>query len=240
MLITGQNILDKNLLKNANPLAIKGSSYYLRIRSIIPAGHDLENTEHGGGKDSHSLAPGGLAWVVSEECFQIEDYSVTALVTLKSSFTKKGLLLLDVGLVDAGYVGPIGTVVINFSKNHILLTKGDEFFRVIFMQHDEVDKDHQRLKESHSPEDYIQNRKKEIVRDFPKTFLALEIIEKRILESLSNDRVLKHVTDELFDRFALLILKKYWWAIIAIILASPLLTSSVDTFWVKIGSWMTE
>jgi deoxycytidine triphosphate deaminase len=138
VLIVGKRIIDDNLLLDADEKQIKNASYYLTIDAIIPAGPKAEEYDPSQPTRHYTMRPREIAWVVSKERFNIKTYDVTALVTLRSTFTKKGLLALDVGLVDPDYEGPIGSIVINFSKNNIPLNQGDPFFRVIFISHPSV------------------------------------------------------------------------------------------------------
>jgi deoxycytidine triphosphate deaminase len=116
MLIVGKRIIDDNLLLDADEKQIKNASYYLTTDAIIPTGPQAAEYDPTKPKRHHTMMPREIVWVVSKERFNIKTYDVTALVTLRSTFTKKGLLALDVGLVDPDYEGPIGSIVINFSN----------------------------------------------------------------------------------------------------------------------------
>lgn len=186
MLIVGDDIIKKKFLKGADAKNIQDSSYYLTIGAVVPpdgceTGFDVDNPTQ-----NFVLEPGAIATIVSKEVFQIDGDNVTALVTLRSSFTKQGLLALDVGLVDSGYVGPIGSVVINFSKDKVPLYRGDQFFRVIFISHDKVPEGF-KFKGSRpkfSPEDYIKSRHSDLVKNFPSTFLNTNLLANNIREDL--------------------------------------------------------
>lgn len=60
---------------------------------------------------------------------------VTGITTLKTGWTKRGVLTLTGGILDPGYDGPISTAVINFSKTEFNLRKGEPFFRSVFLRH---------------------------------------------------------------------------------------------------------
>lgn len=183
MLIVGSRIVDANLLRNADKDHIRSASYYLTVDSIIPAGEQARNYDVRKPLRNYTIKPGGLAWIVSKEIFCIKDFGVTALVTLRSTFTKKGLLALDVGLVDANFEGPIGSVIINFSKNDVYVHEGLEFFRVIFFRHDEItEKRHQAQTRTLTHESYATERLADLVEGFPATFLQADEIESRIKE----------------------------------------------------------
>lgn len=219
MLIVGKAILDRNLLEGGSEKNIKSGGYYLAIRSIIPFSDEAASGTTYEPVGRYVLKPGASAWIVSEEIFSITDTGVTALVTLRSTFTKKGMMALDVGLVDANYHGPIGTVIINISKNDILLQKGEPFFRVVFMEHSPVPEEYQYSKIKHTHESYIRERSIEIVRDFPGTFLQMGDIEKRLSDRLSTGSIAKELEKSIVDAVLLGLVKTYWWKIILVIAA---------------------
>jgi dUTPase len=204
MLITGMKIIEDQLLENAIPKNIKGGCYYLRIHSIIPAGEEAKSYDSKKPKTFHTLEPGGMAWVISEEKFAIKVTSVTALVTLRSGFTKKGMLALDVGLVDVNFSGPIGTMVINFSKVPIRLNAGEDFFRVVFLEHEEVSEPHVPKPMAHTHEEYIRKTLTDSAIGFPSSFLQTSEMEARIRDSLKSDLTEKlepELLDALGQRF---------------------------------------
>lgn len=211
MLVTGDKISKAGFIKNLNEDNIKNACYYLTIDSIIPAGEAANNYNFDEPIKSLTLESRDIAWIVSKEEFQFSDYETTALVTLRSAFTKKGLLALDVGLVDPGYHGPIGTIVINFSKDKITLSEGDKFFRVVFLNHDKIPAKNRTIFKKQSKKDYIKMRHAEIQKDFPATFLG-------------ESKLIKEISDELLDKAFVHLLKKYWWKAI---LAFAVLVSAI-------------
>lgn len=205
MLITGENIEHRNLLQDIDRKCIRNASYYLRIAAIIPSGDAANKYDYDQPHKQMTLHPRQIACVVSKEIFSIsEDEGVTALVTLRSSFTKQGLLALDVGLVDPGYKGPIGSVVINFSGNKVTLKEDDEFFRVVFFNHNPVPSENQPFDiGDYTQKKYLQERHSEIQKNFSSTFLGETQIPDEILEKVSN---------QLWGFF----LKKNWFKILAV------------------------
>lgn len=199
MLITGNQITEQEFLDNADPGNMRGGCYYLRIHSIIPTGDEAKTYDPTQPKKFHTLEPGGLAWVISQEKFQIKDTSVTALVTLRSGFTKQGMLALDVGLVDANFFGPIGSLVINFSKKSIRLKAGDEFFRVLFFQHAKPEKEQVPTETRYNHQEYVEKILSDMVGGFSNTFLQTAEMEDRIRESLKSDLV-KQLEPDLLDK----------------------------------------
>ena len=209
MLITGKKIIRDKLLESATAENISGGCYYLQIHSIIPAGEGAKTYDAKKPQKFYVLEPGGMAWIISQETFGITDTSITALVTLRSGFTKQGMLALDVGLVDANFAGPIGSLVINFSKNQIRLNEGDQFFRVMFLKHDETSGVHAPEAVKFTHEEYIQKILTDTVGDFPSTFLQTAEMEDRIRDSVTKDLAAK-LEPELLDKLATRFLAKNW------------------------------
>jgi hypothetical protein len=157
----------------------------------------------------HVLEPGGLAWVISKEEFTIKETSITALVTLRSGFTKKGMLALDVGLVDANFFGPIGTLVINFSTVPIRLDEDEEFFRVMFLKHDAVTGNHAPKVVQQTHQEYVQDILSNKIGSFSSTFLQTSELGDRVRDSVKADLVEK-LEPELLDKIGARFLSKNW------------------------------
>lgn len=213
MLIVGEEILKQNLLIDADQGHIKNSSYYLTIGAIIPVGEDARNFDFNKPPEMLVIKPRQVAWVVSKEVFSIKSHEITALVTLRSTFTKKGLLALDVGMVDADFSGPIGSIVINFSKNDIPLSKGEEFFRVAFIKHPEVPAQFRPNRERVTAAEYIKQRHSDIIVGFPASFLNTEALADEM-----TSRVSEKVKDNILDQALLHLVKNYWLRIAVFIL----------------------
>lgn len=227
MLITGKKITEGDLpnndklLENTVDESLSGGCYYLRIHSIIPAGEDAKRYDAKNPMLFYTLEPGGMAWVISKEKFTINQTSITALVTLRSGFTKKGMLALDVGLVDAKFFGPIGTLVINFSTVPIRLEEGDEFFRVMFLRHEEVLGSHAPKEVRYTHQEYIQDILSKKIGGFSSTFLQTSELRDRVRDSVKADLVEK-LEPELLDKIASRFFSKNWKWLLGIVVAPVL------------------
>lgn len=221
MLVTGNQITEQTLLSNADANNLRGASYYLRIHSIIPAGEETKSYDPSKPRTIHTLEPGGMAWVISEEQFHIDKTTVTALVTLRSSFTKKGLLALDVGLVDANFFGPIGSLVINFSKKPIRLDAKEEFFRVLFFEHAKAEGKQIPEVIKYTHETYAKKILADMVGGFSSTFLQTAEMEERIVKSLENGLVEK-LEPDILSRLAYGFFKKHGAKLLLILFAALL------------------
>jgi dUTPase len=231
MLVVGEEILRQNLLRDADKSHIKNSSYYLTIGAIIPVGEDAKNFDFNKPPEMLVIKPRQVAWVVSKEVFNIKSHEITALVTLRSTFTKQGLLALDVGMVDADFEGPIGSIVINFSKNDVRLATGDEFFRVVFMKHGEVPPEFRPQRAQFTAPQYIKEQHREIIRSFPASFLNTEALSDEMTAEISEK-----VKADILDQALLHIIKNHWLRVVgAIIGLTALVGVAVYLLYVSFG-----
>lgn len=83
-----------------------------------------------------------MAWILSKEKFKMPK-NVTGLATLRTTFTKQGILALNVGIIDPFFEGPISTALINFSDRPRRIDVDDKFFRVVFFEHEDVTSFHE-------------------------------------------------------------------------------------------------
>jgi deoxycytidine triphosphate deaminase len=203
VILIGDKILEH--LTDADAKHIRNSSYYLTIGAIIPVGKAAEKFNSDEPPSSLTLEPGQVAWVVSREVFNIKSHKITALVTLRSTLTKKGLLALDVGIVDPDFEGPIGSIVINFSKNQVLLSTKDEFFRVIFIEHEEVPDAYRRPRDKYTAEEYIKKQREGIISSFPETFLNRDDLIEKIVA-----RTTMEIEPKVLDNLLLQLIKQHY------------------------------
>lgn len=236
MLIVGKEILSQDLLRDADESHIKNSSYYLTIGAIIPAGEEAKKFDFNKPTEMLVMKTRQIAWVVSKEIFNIKSHEITALVTLRSTFTKQGLLALDVGMVDAGFEGPIGSIVINFSKNNVRLAKGDEFFRVAFMKHAEVPAQFRLKRDQVTLDKYIKDRHNDIIVSFPETFLDTDVLSDEMATKISDK-----VKNNILDQALLQIVKDHWLKLI-LLLGITIIIAALAAYFVysKFGPTLSQ
>ena len=137
-MITGKAILDKGFIKNGCESNLKNSTYDITVSDIFPVGKDIHKNER---PATYFLEPREMVWVLSKEEFELPN-NVTGLATLRTSYTRSGLLALNVGIIDPMFSGPISTALINFSDRPRRIDVGDKFFRIAFIEHDGVSAHH--------------------------------------------------------------------------------------------------
>jgi hypothetical protein len=127
VVLNREEIKAAGIVSGAVPKSCRPTTYDATIGDIISEGELWE-------KDTFVLPKRGVVWVVSAEEFAFAD-TKTGLATLKTTWTHKGVLALNVGVVDPGWKGPLATAMVNFSNGPVPIKKGDPFFRVMVFDH---------------------------------------------------------------------------------------------------------
>jgi deoxycytidine triphosphate deaminase len=170
--IVGQQILDSQLVTGGTAANLKNSTFDLTVGSIIPIGKDTDSKKKQIIENRACfLEPREMVWVLSREEFNIPS-TVTGIATLRTTFTKAGLLALNVGIIDPLFRGPISTALINFSDRPREIRIGEKFFRLIFFEHNDVSAFHGK-DESMERENYLRDLKSISYSDFAPSFLNI-------------------------------------------------------------------
>lgn len=69
--------------------------------------------------------------VISRETLHLPD-TITGHVLLKNDLCTRGVLAINIGVVDPGFEGPISSTLINFGRNKFPVEKDTPFLRVSF------------------------------------------------------------------------------------------------------------
>lgn len=133
MLLDSKKIADYKLLIGAKPENFQGSSYYLSIGEITSLdGRDKKLTEF-------EIPPQGMVLVYSDESFDMNKPNILGYTTVRNTLSIKGILAINVGIVDPGYQGKISSVLINFGKRNVRIAEGEKFLRMTFHSSDSKD-----------------------------------------------------------------------------------------------------
>ncbi len=172
-LITGTEILSRNLLYEADESNLKNSTYDLTIGDIFALGpENVKERRRKGPEQRYFIKPQEMVFVLSKECFKLPE-DVTGVATLRTTYTKRGLLALNVGIIDPKFSGPISTALLNFSNRDAEIHVGEKFFRVLFLQHDDVSEFPPPQNERINKQEYIRELERKAHRDFPRTYLNI-------------------------------------------------------------------
>jgi len=132
--------------------------------------------------DSFDIPPRGMVVVVSEEVFDMP-MSVVGYTTVKNALSRKGIMAVNIGLVDNGFKGPISSILINFGREDFSIAKGDTFLRMTFHQFDAPAvpaTQARKLTDFSNKAIYLKSVKQDIRGYLDPTFLALNDIKEQI------------------------------------------------------------
>jgi deoxycytidine triphosphate deaminase len=185
-MIVGNDILTRGLIAGGTANNLKNSTYDLTVGEIIPIGKSAINALlHARARGiapprTHFLEPRDMVWVLSAEEFSLPN-NVTGLATLRTTFTKQGILALNVGIIDPLFRGPISTALINFSDRPRPISLGDKFFRVAFFEHADVTAFHRR-DENLVRAAYLHDLETASYSDFAPSFLNIPEYDDKFYE----------------------------------------------------------
>ena len=170
-MIVGQKILDAGLVTGGTAANLKHGTFDLTVGEIIPIGKAAFKSRRMAAPQTYFLEPREMVWILSKEEFNMSS-TVTGLATLKTAFTKVGILALNVGIIDSLFKGPISTALINFSDRTRRIDVGEKFFRVMFIEHDDVSMYHG-SNENIVRKEYIKQLETMSYNEFSRTFLNI-------------------------------------------------------------------
>ncbi|HEY1580485.1 MAG TPA: hypothetical protein VGF82_25770 [Terracidiphilus sp.] len=164
-LLSGEEIKSLALIENsADENLYRASTYDLSIGEIIPAGPASGGSEY-------NLPPGGTVRVVSKESLKLPN-NITGHALLKNELCRKGVLALNIGVIDPGFQGPISSTLINFGRGDFAVKQGDPFLRISFHRCPPSSKADKSAK--YDRKDYISRVKDEVAAYMTPTFLNVE------------------------------------------------------------------
>lgn len=171
-MIVGKQILEKGLVTGGSEASLKNSTFDLTVGQIVPIGKKAVRARRKNPDVSFVfLEPREMVWVLSKEEFNMPA-DVTGFATLRTTFTKQGILALNVGIIDPLFKGPISTALINFSDRAREIRQGDKFFRVAFFPHSDVSAFHPK-DENVDTTEYIRYLENVSYADFSPSFLNI-------------------------------------------------------------------
>ena len=173
MILNREQIEAAGIVPNGVSAGRRPTTYDATIGDIISLGEIWE-------KETFVLEKRGIVWVVSTEEFAFGD-AKTGLATLRTTWTHRGVLALNVGVIDPGWKGPLATALVNFSGSKISIKKGDTFFRVIVFDHQKTD-----CVEVVKPRDKYLEEILERSRLFAETFLDTHSLVDEVASKVFN------------------------------------------------------
>lgn len=199
MLLSGDDIARLELI-NPLPEVMDFASVNLTIGEIVTK---VKNKK----ADSVLLPPQGMVLVVSEEIFDLRNRKVIGITTIKNSLSIKGVWALNIGIVDTNWFGPISSIIINFSKEDVELSKGMEFLRMTFQTISELNEDQIALiggEREMLDDSAIIKRKKEYTKDRKEQFW-IRMDNEFLMLGLLGDKIAKQVKSKIIKEATLML-----------------------------------
>ena len=173
-LLSGEEIKSLALVENcADENLYRASTYDLSVAEIIPA----ENVP---GTSEYDLPPGGTVRVVSKESLKLPN-NITGHALLKNELCRKGVLALNIGVIDPGFEGPISSTLINFGRGNFVVKQGAPFLRISFHRCLVSPKANKSSK--YSRQEYVSRVKDEAAAYMASSFLNVEGTAKKAAET---------------------------------------------------------
>jgi hypothetical protein len=165
-LLTGEEIKLEELVVDGADELYRASTYDLSVGDIILAGGELCT------KSNYRVPPGGMVRVISKESLKLSD-EVTGHVLLKNDLCSKGVLAINIGVVDPAFEGPISSTLINFGKEIWPLEKGTPFLRVSFFR---CPKSANAKPVKYDRQTYLARARQEVLAYSAATFLNMDVV----------------------------------------------------------------
>lgn len=210
-LLSGEEIKTLGIVQGStNGDLYRASTYDLSVGEIIPSGYWPGGTEY-------RLPAGGTVRVVSKESLQMPK-DITGHALLKNELCRKGVLAINIGVIDPGFEGPLSSILINFGRSDFVVKQGAAFLRISFHRCPVSPKSDNASK--YTREGYISNVRDEVAAYMAPTFLNMEVTAEKaagqVMESFKNGLII-------------------WAALFAVLLAAlaifaPLGASYVDKY----------
>jgi len=134
------------------------------------------------------IKPAQLVWIRASEDISMPP-NMVGLWIQTQNLARKGLLLLNISLIEPGYKGPLSAVLVNFGKNPVHIFPNTKIAKVIFLSLD--DNATKLVTKRYDSEEYNRDLAS-IAEIAPKTFLQLQSFEKKaddILETMKREMI---------------------------------------------------
>jgi dUTPase len=172
--LSGEEIKQLTPVENsAGEDLYRASTYDLSIGEIIPAGPASGGAEY-------KLPLGGTVRVISTESLRLPN-NITGHALLKNELCRKGVLAINVGVIDPGFQGPISSILVDFGRADFVVRQGAPFLRISFYRCPPSPKADKSAK--YNRDQYVSLVKDEVAAYMAPTFLNVEATAERAAET---------------------------------------------------------
>jgi dCTP deaminase len=127
-----QMIASGQLIPDGGAENAKYCSYEFTASTILRGASDHSELIETSGT---AIEPAQLVWIRAREEISIPA-NMVGLWIQTQTLSRKGLLLLNISLIEPGYKGPLSAVLVNFGKNRVVITPSTKIAKVVFLSLD--------------------------------------------------------------------------------------------------------
>lgn len=198
-MLTGAQIKDRGIIVDGTDERYRPVSYDLTVGEIYvpPEDEVAERTRKGWLRrvvrrrrskpyqlvEEHVIRPNGVVLIFSRETVRVP-CDVCGYAMPKTSLGHEGILVLNTGVVDPLYHGPISGTTINFRDTPFRIKKGDAFLRLVFEQ---VEGATQADVPAATPRPNYIAEKILLAQNYPNTFLNLHRTSREVSKELVEE-----------------------------------------------------
>lgn len=113
-----------------------GCSYKFKSGKIFPAGRQeppLDWDSESVGCDEFTAEPGTIFWIRTNHKVHLPD-DICAFWWQTNELSKKGIMLVNMSMVDPGYRGYLACLFVNFGNQRVLIHRDTTVARLVFVQ----------------------------------------------------------------------------------------------------------
>ena len=123
MILNYEQVRQKGILTGSVGGNFNNAVYDIRIGKIITMTGDEVTT--------YRIPPQDMVVVVSTEQLTIPA-DIVGYAHVRTSLSSKGIMAINIGIIDPGYSGNLSSTLLNFGKADFLISEGDKFLRTTF------------------------------------------------------------------------------------------------------------
>jgi deoxycytidine triphosphate deaminase len=187
-MLSGEQIKRKALIQQDRPDGYRAASYDLAVGSIIPplsrAMTSTEAIPAVKSVDGVIIPPQGMVEVISQERVQLPD-NIAGYATVKTGLCEKGILAINIGIIDPLYNGLISSTLINFGKSEFNLKQGEAFLRLTFFEYTPSEKVAKPALKTDQA--YMNDKEAKVLQHLSRTFLNLDQTIKDLTAPILNE-----------------------------------------------------
>jgi len=187
MLLSGEQIKRKQLIQKDRAESYRAASYDLTVGSIIPP--IVRSSTEGSTPtinvvESFVIPPQGMVEVISQERVKLPE-TVAGYATVKTGLCDKGILALNIGIIDPRYEGLVSSTLINFGKSEFNLKKGEVFLRLTFFEY--TPSETVNAPNPKTDDQYVRDKESKVLQHLSRTFLNLHEAIKELTAPILHE-----------------------------------------------------